>query len=839
MTRTFALRLPVAVRRRAAEHGPEFGPAAHSHFPQASEQREVGGNTISHASTIGDATGRHRRRGNIMTSHPYSRPRRSTAWIAAGTSLALALIAYPNAAGALVAPGPPTQPGAITTSGTTNHSVTLTWGASHDTLGVEGYQITRQVAGAAGPAPIIATTDGGITHYLAQDLYAATDYNFGVIAIDTAGQTSTPQTAAVTTSAFPGTPAPLPPADNSVAAHPFSDTRIDVAWGGSPSADVSGYQVFRDGTPLPGGRVDLPAGLRYSDNTVTAGSQHSYAVEAIDSGGNASAPTTVKPPATATALASGTAQIARGPYLSDVTGTSAVVSWWTNIATTGIVHYGTASVTEHSKADPAAATQHHAVTLTGLTAGAAYQYTVGNGTLTSSSATFHTAVPAGTPFSFAAIGDFGGASAGETQNAANIAADGTSFIQTVGDNIYASGGNPEPDFNTVYSDYDARFFKQFGVAVRSQSFFPANGNQEYYSNGKFWSTFPMPGSNHSWYSYNWGDAHILVLDSEVAYDSSSPQYAFAQSDLAANQSALFRIVVMQGPPYSSSSATSGSASARASLVPLFEQNKVTLVLSGNSHNYERSFPLKGGNPAAGGVTYVVTGGGGNGHNSFTIAQPAWSATRDATHYEYTKVSVSPGALKIEEIDAATHTALDSATINGPGAPKLNGAAHQVVPLRTVVPISGTAPAGATVGIFFHRRGEVGYHQGRTLTAGANGAFSTSYVATDDYRYYAAIGNAASASVLTQIRPTVNGPAARIVKRNATYTITGTSIPGTTVTIHFHRAGTAANDYSILRKVSVAGNGTWAKPYVATIDYRLYVTSDVNGTATPTYLIQAR
>ena len=507
-----------------------------------------------------------------------------------------------------------------------------------------------------------------------------------MIALDTAGQTSPETTIDLTTAAFPGTPAPLPPSDNSVAAHPFSDTRIDVAWGGSTSSDVSGYEVLRDGAPLA--RVDLPNGLRYSDNGVTAGTQYTYTIEAIDSGGNHSVPTTAKPPAKATALATGTAQIARGPYLSDVTGTSAVVSWWTNIATSGVVKYGTAAVTEHSQPDSGAATQHHEVTLTGLTAGAAYKYTVGDGTLASTEATFRTAAPAGTPFSFAAIGDFGGASVGESQNAANIAADGTSFIQTLGDNIYASGGNPEPNFSTTYSDYDARFFKQFGAAVRSQAFFPANGNQEYYSNGKFWSTFPMPGSNHSWYSYNWGDAHILVLDSELAFDSASDQYAFAQADLAANQSAAFRIVAMQRPPYSSSSANSGSAPAQTYLVPLFQQYKVSLVLSGNSHNYERSFPLKNGSPAAGGITYVVSGGGGNGHNAFTIAQPAWSAARDATHYEYTKVSVSAGALKVEEIDAATNTVLDSATMTGPGAPTLNGAVHNVVPYRTVVPISG-------------------------------------------------------------------------------------------------------------------------------------------------------
>jgi hypothetical protein len=745
--------------------------------------------------------------------------------VTAGATLAFVLIPYPTAAHALL-PGPPTQPGAITTSNITYNSATLAWGASRDTLGVEGYQITRQVAGTAGPAPVIATTDGGITHYVAQNLYAGTDYVFGVIAIDTAGQTSTPQTTTVSTAAFTGTGTPQPPSDNSVAAHPFSSSRIDVAWGASPSPDISGYEVLRDGSPLA--QVNLPGGLRYSDNTVSAGTKYSYTIEAIDAGGNKSVPTTAKPPATATALATGTEQIARGPYLSKVTGSSAVVSWWTNIATTGIVHYGLASVAEHSQAD-ATSTQHHAVTLTGLTPGAAYRYTVGDGTISSAEAVFRTAAPVGTAFAFAAIGDFGGASAGETQNAANIAADGTSFIQTVGDNIYASAGNPEPNFSTVYSDYDARFFKQFAAAVRGQSFFPANGNQEYYSNGKFWSTFPMPGSNNSWYSYNWGNAHFLVLDTELAFDPGTPQYDFAQSDLAANQGATFRIVVMQRPPYSSTSATSSSSFARAELVPLFEQYHVALVLSGNSHNYERSFPLKGGNPTAGGVTYVVTGGGGNGHNSYTIPQPAWSAHRDATNYEYTRVTVTPTALTVREIDAATNTALDSTVINAPVpvAPKLNGAAVQAVPLTTVVPITGTATPGATVGIFFHRRGQVGYTQRRTLTAGPDGKFSTSYVAVDAMRYYAAVGSATSAPILMLIRPVVNGPVNNPVKAGALYYITGSSIPATTITMHFHRPGGAANDYSVLRTVTVGSNGLWEKPIVpAAGDLAFYVTSDV-------------
>jgi hypothetical protein len=172
--------------------------------------------------------------------------------------------------------------------------------------------------------------------------------------------------------------------------------------------------------------------------------------------------------------------------------------------------------------------------------------------------------------------------------------------------------------------------------------------------------------------------------------------------------------------------------------------------------------------------------------------------------------------------------VDTAVINAPPpvAPHLDGAAVQATPFHSVVTVSGTAPSGATVGIYFHGRNQAGYTLRRTLVAGADGKFSTTYLAVDAVRYYAAIGSAASPSILMLIRPLPDGPASRTVTKNAAYTITGTSIPSTTVTIHFHKPGGAVNDYSVLRQVAVNSSGAWAKPYVATSDIAFYVTSDV-------------
>jgi hypothetical protein len=98
------------------------------------------------------------------------------------------------------------------------------------------------------------------------------------------------------------------------------------------------------------------------------------------------------------------------------------------------------------------------------------------------------------------------------------------------------------------------------------------------------------------------------------------------------------------------------------MVPLFEKYGVSLVLAGNSHNYERSVPLVRGTPDPSGITYVVTGAGGNGFNKFRAPQPESTAFREDAYYEYIKVSVSRAAVRVEAIRADTGAVFDSTTL---------------------------------------------------------------------------------------------------------------------------------------------------------------------------------
>ena len=541
----------------------------------------------------------------------------------------------------------PSQPGTITVSGLTGSSAALTWARSTDNIGIEGYRVFRGPS--AGALSLIATTDG-VASYSATHLYAHTSYVFGVAAIDPADNQSAIRTVAVTTGTVSDTTAPDAPSSGSVTLRVFSSSRIDITWGKSAAGDVAGYRVYRGGTQVA--QVDLPNALRYSDNGLAPNTSYSYVIKAVDSAGNVSAGSGAK---SATTLSSGKVIIARGPYVSNTTGSSAIISWWSNLATSG-------SVSINGRTISGPSTQHHQITVTGLTGATSYPYTVTSGGVTATG-TVRTAASPGQTFSFAAIGDFGGNSPGEKQNATNIVADGTQFIQTLGDNIYPTSGLPDPNFTSTYSDFDQRFFSQFSAAIRAQTFFPANGNKEYYSDGEFWNAFPMPGTNHSWYSYDWGDAHILVLDSEQPFSPGTDQYTFAQNDLAAHQGARWRIVAIQRPPYSSATSNTSSKPVQQYLVPLFQAQHVQLVLSGNTHNYERTRPLVDGAPVTtGGITYVVSGAGGNGFNTFQLSPPAYSAFREASYYEFVKVTVSPSRITVDAIRADTNTVADTTTI---------------------------------------------------------------------------------------------------------------------------------------------------------------------------------
>ena len=82
---------------------------------------------------------------------------------------------------------------------------------------------------------------------------------------------------------------------------------------------------------------------------------------------------------------------------------------------------------------------------------------------------------------------------------------------------------------------------------------------------------------------------------------------------------------------------------RDTYVPLLEKYGVSLVVSGHSHHYSRSKPLKGGKPTpdGNGVVYLVVGTGGFSLNgAFRSAAPEWVAARDGVEFGFSTLTVA-------------------------------------------------------------------------------------------------------------------------------------------------------------------------------------------------------
>ncbi|WP_018752465.1 glycosyl hydrolase family 18 protein [Paenibacillus sanguinis] len=172
---------------------------------------------------------------------------------------------------------PPTTPTGVTVAGQTSTSITLTWQASSDDVGVAGYVVYRDGAQAAAVNGTTATISG---------LTPSTTYSFTVVARDAAGNTS-PASGAVsaTTEAgtIPGDTVP-PTAPGNLSVTGKTSTTVSLSWeAATDNVGVAAYEVY-NGNQLAASVSDLTATI----SGLTPSTSYTFTVVAKDAAGNSS-----------------------------------------------------------------------------------------------------------------------------------------------------------------------------------------------------------------------------------------------------------------------------------------------------------------------------------------------------------------------------------------------------------------------------------------------------------------------------------------------------------------------------------------------------------------------
>ena len=180
------------------------------------------------------------------------------------------------------------------------------------------------------------------------------------------------------------------------------------------------------------------------------------------------------------------------------------------------------------------------------------------------------------------------------------------------------------------------------------------------------------------FSYDYGNTHFLVLDSNPYIDWTESRLRNWVKDDLFKSKATWKIVVFHHPGFHSSKAHAEAKQMRV-LADLFETTGVDVVFNGHVHNYQRTFPIQAegkrgaskqelakddwkvdrtfdgkSNTRPNGVVYIVSGGGGAGlYNTELEGQPdKWLPfqAKYLARHSFSVVDMSGKTFSMKQID---------------------------------------------------------------------------------------------------------------------------------------------------------------------------------------------
>jgi mannan endo-1,4-beta-mannosidase len=217
----------------------------------------------------------------------------------------------------------PSTPSGLTVGTRTQTSITISWSASSDNVGVAGYTVYRNGSS-------VGTT--GSTSYTVTGLSCDSAYTLAVDAYDAAGNHSGQASANTTTTSCSDTTAPSTPGGLTVGTR--TQGSISLSWtASSDNVAVTGYTVYRNGSS-----VGTTTGTAFTVSGLTCNTGYTLAVDAYDAAGNHSTKTSSSV-TTAACVDTTPPSTPSGLTATNIAQTSITLNWSASSDNVGVAGY--------------------------------------------------------------------------------------------------------------------------------------------------------------------------------------------------------------------------------------------------------------------------------------------------------------------------------------------------------------------------------------------------------------------------------------------------------------------------------------------------------------------
>ncbi len=307
-----------------------------------------------------------------------------------------------------------------------------------------------------------------------------------------------------------------------------------------------------------------------------------------------------------------------GPHLGVIGPDTVTIQAESNLTATALVEYQPLGKTAATVESPPATL--HRITLRDLSPNTTYQYRLGfktpAGTFWSVAGQWTTDGGAGQAFRFAVWGDNRPKSGSAVPLVFNqlIALieqrKPLALAITLGDNV--QNVNAPTDELALRNRYHS-YLEAIGPVARQAPFYSVIGNHDT-PNCKpcleaYRRYLPLPEQNdQTYYSFNYGSVHFVVLNSEqragtVMQQMSDHQWQWLQTDLANNRQPITFVFMHQAIIRTSNIHGPYPANDREKLHQLFRKHNVLAVFQGHAHYYD-FYELDN-------IAYIISGGAGS------------------------------------------------------------------------------------------------------------------------------------------------------------------------------------------------------------------------------------